>query len=132
MFKGHCRQLRQSVGSEVLQESDCKDNRASRSGQPSHDGSLEAHKRENSVGLLTPPSSQPSLGRPHLAHAMRAQLPLRGSVALSVPALVHGILAQAQALAAVRVLDTLARSTNSDYRLFGPQTEQMYAHMDMA
>ena len=58
-FEGR-RQLRQSIGSEVLHESDREDNRPSRSGQPSPDGSLEARERENSVGLLSPPSSQPS------------------------------------------------------------------------
>ena len=41
-------------------ESDREDNRASLSGQPSLDGSLEAHEREDSAGLLSPPSSQPS------------------------------------------------------------------------
>ena len=51
-FEGHRRQLRQSIGSEVLQESDREDDRASRSGQPSPDGSLEAREREDSVGLL--------------------------------------------------------------------------------
>ena len=59
-FEGHRRQLRQSIGSEVLQESDREDDRPSRSGQPSPDGSLEAREREDSVGLLSPPSSQPS------------------------------------------------------------------------
>ena len=33
-FEGHCRQMRQSIDSEVLQGSDCEDDRASRSGQP--------------------------------------------------------------------------------------------------
>src|SRR6266403_5380358 len=60
MFEGHRKQLRQSVGSEPLPESDREDDRASRSGQPSPDGSLEARKREDSVGLLSAPSSQPS------------------------------------------------------------------------
>ena len=73
MFEGHRRQLCQSMGSEVLQDSDCEDDHASRSGQPSPDGSLEACKRKDSVCLLSPPSSQPSLGCPHLAHAMRAR-----------------------------------------------------------
>ncbi|KAF8497809.1 hypothetical protein F5888DRAFT_1803273 [Russula emetica] len=59
-FEGHRRQLRQSIGSEVLQESDREDDRASRSGQPCPDGSPEAREREDSVGLLSPPSSQPS------------------------------------------------------------------------
>jgi hypothetical protein len=59
-LEGHRRQLRQSIGSEVLQESDREDDRASRSGQPSPDGSLEAREREDSVGLLSAPSSQPS------------------------------------------------------------------------
>jgi hypothetical protein len=58
-FEGR-RQLRQSIGSEVLQEPDREDDRASRSGQPSPDGSLEAREREDSVGLLSPSSSQPS------------------------------------------------------------------------
>ena len=51
-FEGHRRQLRQSIGSEVLQESD--------RGTTLPDGSLEAREREDSVGLLSPPSSQPS------------------------------------------------------------------------
>ena len=59
MFEGR-RQLRQSIGSEVLHESDREEDRPSHSGQPSPDGSLEARERENSVGLLSPPSSQPS------------------------------------------------------------------------
>ena len=59
-FEQHRRQLRESIGSEVLQESDRESDRASRSGQPSPDGSLEAREREDSVGLLSPPSSQPS------------------------------------------------------------------------
>src|SRR6266478_2038102 len=59
-LEGHRRQLRQSVGSEPLPESDREDDRASRSGQPSPDGSLEAREREDSVGLLSAPSSQPS------------------------------------------------------------------------
>ncbi len=49
-----------SAGSEQLLESDREDDRASRSGQPSPDGSLEAREREDSVGLLSAPSSQPS------------------------------------------------------------------------
>jgi hypothetical protein len=52
--------LRQSIGSEVLPESDREDDYASHSGQPSPDGSLEVCKCEDSVGLLSPPSSQPS------------------------------------------------------------------------
>jgi hypothetical protein len=56
-FEGR-RQLRQSIGSEVLQEPDREDDRASCSGQPSPDGLLEARKREDSVRLLSPPSSQ--------------------------------------------------------------------------
>jgi hypothetical protein len=60
MFEGHRRQLHQRIGSEVLQESHREDDLASRSGQPFPDGSLEAHEREDSVGLLSPPSSQPS------------------------------------------------------------------------
>ncbi|KAF8497814.1 hypothetical protein F5888DRAFT_1906591 [Russula emetica] len=47
-FEEHRRQLRQSIGSEALQESDREDNRASRSGQPSPDGSLEARECEDS------------------------------------------------------------------------------------
>ena len=58
-FEGHRWQLRQSTSSEVLQESDRKDYHASRSGQPSPGGSLEARKCEDSVGLLSPPLSQP-------------------------------------------------------------------------
>ena len=60
-FEGHHRHLRpDSFGSEALPESDREDDHASRSGQPSPDGSLEAREREDSVGLLSPPSSQPS------------------------------------------------------------------------
>ena len=44
-FEGH-RQLRQSIGSGVLHESDCEDDHASRLGQPSPDGSLEARERQ--------------------------------------------------------------------------------------
>ena len=50
------------------------------------------------------------LGLPYLAHAMVAQLPSRGSAALSVPALVHGMLARALAQAVVRLLDTIPMS----------------------
>jgi ankyrin repeat protein len=57
---GKSRQLRQSIDSEVLPESDREDDRAFRSAQPSPDGSLETREREDSVGLLSPPSSQPS------------------------------------------------------------------------
>ena len=59
-FEGHHRQLRQSIDSEVVPESDRKDDRPSHSGQPSPDGLLEPREREDSVGLLSPPSSQPS------------------------------------------------------------------------
>jgi hypothetical protein len=61
-FEGHRRELRheRSIGSELLPESDRESDRASRSGQPSPDGSLEAREREDSVGLLSAPSSQPS------------------------------------------------------------------------
>jgi hypothetical protein len=58
-FEEH-RLRHESVGSELLPESDRESDRASRSGQPSPDGSLEAREREDSVGLLSPPSSQPS------------------------------------------------------------------------
>ena len=44
-FEGH-RQLRQSIGSGVLHESDCEDDHAPRLGQPSPDGSLEARERQ--------------------------------------------------------------------------------------
>jgi hypothetical protein len=60
MFEGHRRQLCQSIGSEVLQESDREDDLACRLGQPSPDGSLEVCERKDSVGLQSPPSSQPS------------------------------------------------------------------------
>ncbi|KAH9953468.1 hypothetical protein BC827DRAFT_134941 [Russula dissimulans] len=60
-FEERHRYLRpDSMGSQVLPESDREEDRASRSGQPSPDGSLEAREREDSVGLLSPPSSQPS------------------------------------------------------------------------
>jgi ankyrin repeat protein len=57
---GNGPQPRQTIGPEVLPESDREDGHASRSGQPSPDGSLEGREREDSVGLLSPPSSQPS------------------------------------------------------------------------
>ena len=50
----------QTIGSEVLHESDREDDCTSRSGQPSPAGSLEARQHGDSVGLLSPPSSQPS------------------------------------------------------------------------
>ncbi len=55
----------QTFGSEVsyqglVPESDREDDRPSHSGQPSPDGLLEPREREDSVGLLSPPSSQPS------------------------------------------------------------------------
>jgi hypothetical protein len=53
-FEGHRRQLRQSIGSEVLQESDHPGARDSLRLMCS----LEAREREDSVGLLSPPSSQ--------------------------------------------------------------------------
>ena len=53
-------QLRQSIGSEVLHDSDREDDRPSRYGQPLPDGSLEARERKDPVSLLSPPSSQPS------------------------------------------------------------------------
>ena len=57
----NCRQPRQSIGSEVLPESDREDDRAPRSRQPSPDDSLEVRvEREDSVGLISPTSSQPS------------------------------------------------------------------------
>jgi hypothetical protein len=57
----HRRHLRASiVSSDPLPESDREEDRPPRSGQPSPDGSLEAREREDSVGLLSPPSSQPS------------------------------------------------------------------------
>ena len=57
----HRQHLRASVGSDPsLPESDREEDRPSRSGQPSPDGSLEAREREDSVGLLSPQSSQPS------------------------------------------------------------------------
>ena len=61
-FEGHRRELRheRSIGSELSPEFDRESDRASRSGQPSPDGSLEAREREDSVGLLSAPSSQPS------------------------------------------------------------------------
>jgi hypothetical protein len=76
------RQLRQSIGSEVLPESDCEDDRASCSGQPSPDGSLKARECEDSFGLLSPPSSQPS-PRAYLAHATAVRPPSHESAALS-------------------------------------------------
>jgi hypothetical protein len=58
---GNYRQPRQSIGSQVLPESDREDDRASRSGLPSPDDSLEARaEREDSVGLISPTSSQSS------------------------------------------------------------------------
>jgi hypothetical protein len=49
---GNGPQPRQSIGSEALPESDREDDRASRSGQPSPDGSLEARKREDSAPIV--------------------------------------------------------------------------------
>jgi len=49
-----------SAASEELLEEDREEDRASRSGQPSPDGSVEAREREDSVGLLSAPSAQPS------------------------------------------------------------------------
>ena len=49
-----------SAASEELLGSDRDDECASRSGQPSPDDSLEAREHEDSVGPLSPPSSQPS------------------------------------------------------------------------
>jgi hypothetical protein len=51
---GNGPQPRQSIGSEALPESDREDDRASRSGQPSPDGSLEARKREDSAPIVFP------------------------------------------------------------------------------
>src|SRR5229473_6053534 len=76
--KGHHQQLHQSIGLEVVPESDHKDNHPSHSGQPSPDGSLEVRNCEDTVGLLSPPPSRVP-GHPYLAHAMAAQPHLRGS-----------------------------------------------------
>jgi hypothetical protein len=97
-FEGHRRQQRHSIGSEVLHESDCEDERPPRSGQPSPDGSLEAREREDSVGLLSAPSSQPSPRASLLGsrNGMVARLLSHESVVLSVPALVREIQAQVQ------------------------------------
>ncbi len=91
--KGHRRQLCQSIGLEVVPESDHKDDHPSHSGQPSPDGSLEVRNCEDTVGLLSPPPSRVP-GHPYLAHAMAAQPHLRGSVAHFTRALDHGIPAQ--------------------------------------
>ena len=107
-FEGH-RQLRQSIGSEIFQESDREDDRASRSGQPSPDGSLEAREREDSVGLLSAPSSQPSLGHRYMVHATAVRHPSHESAALSDPALVHEIPTRVQ-LQAAGVHDTVPMS----------------------
>ncbi|KAI9456816.1 hypothetical protein BJY52DRAFT_1187652 [Lactarius psammicola] len=59
----HHRQQQQRLSTESIGSgSDREDDHASRSGQPSPDGSLEAREREDSVGLLSPspPSSQSS------------------------------------------------------------------------
>jgi hypothetical protein len=62
---------------EELHLSSSCDDRASRSGQPSPDGSLEVLEREDSVGLLSPPSSDRVLGHLSLAHetAVRPRVP---------------------------------------------------------
>jgi hypothetical protein len=99
-FKGR-RQLRQSIGSGVPREFDREDDCASRSGQPSPDGSLEARKRQGSVGLLSAPSSQPSLRVSLLGSRSGAQLHPPKSAALSDPGFIHGIPVQAQAAAEV-------------------------------
>jgi hypothetical protein len=49
-------------GSEISPESDHEDDCTSCSGRPSPDRSLKARKREDSVGLLSPSSSQPGPG----------------------------------------------------------------------
>ena len=54
---GNRLQPRWSIGSEVLPESGREDNRASRSGQPSPDDSLEAPKREDSSPIAFPIST---------------------------------------------------------------------------
>jgi hypothetical protein len=97
-FEGHRRQQHHSIGSEVLHESDCEDERPPSSGQPLPDGSLEAREREDSVGLLSAPSSQPSPRASLLGsrNGMVARLLSHESVVLSVPALVREIQAQVQ------------------------------------
>jgi hypothetical protein len=60
-FEEYYQHLRMSiVGSEPVPKPDHEDDRLSHSGQPSPDGLLKAGECEDSIGLLSPPSSQPS------------------------------------------------------------------------
>jgi hypothetical protein len=60
-FEEYCQHLHTSVvGSEPVPKPDREDDRPSCSGQPSPDGLLKAGEREDSIGLLSSPSSQPS------------------------------------------------------------------------
>jgi len=109
-FEGHRRQLRQSVGSDVLQESDREDERPPRSGQPLPDGSLKASEREDSVGLFSAPSSQPS-PRASLLGSRNGSSTSLARISDAFRALVRGI--QAQVLpqeAAVGVHGTISMS----------------------
>jgi hypothetical protein len=83
-----------------------EDDLASRSGQPSLDGSPQAREREDSVGLLSAPSSQQSLGNRYLVHATAVRQPSHESAALSDLALVQKIQARVQVQAA-GVYDTI-------------------------
>jgi hypothetical protein len=60
-FEEYCQHLHMSiVGSEPVPELDCEDDCLLHSGQPSPDGLLKAGEHKDTVGLLFPPSSQPS------------------------------------------------------------------------
>ena len=109
-FEGR-RQLRQSIGSEVLHESDREDDRLPLSGRPSPDGSHSRHANAKILLACFPHHLLSRVpGHPYLAHATAARLLSRESAALSAPALVHGIPALAQAQAAVEVHDTTPMS----------------------
>ena len=86
--------------------------RASRSGQPSPDGSLEAHEREDFSWPTFSSVLAKSQGISPWAHAMVAQLSSHGPVVLSAPNLIHGIQAQVQVQvhAAVGAHDTIPMS----------------------
>lgn len=80
----------------VLQESDCKDDCASRSGQPSLDGSLEARKSKRLCWYCLHLHLSRVLRHYCLTHATAVRPPSHESASLSAPALIHGIPVQLQ------------------------------------
>jgi hypothetical protein len=109
-FEGH-HQLRQSIGSEVLQESDREDDRASRSRQPSPAHSRRANAKILFAFFLHLHLSR-VLGHPYLVQATAVRHPSHESAALSDPVLVHEIPALVQ-LQAAGVHDTIHMSVSS-------------------